>query len=714
MPPAPPPREPQLLDLFDDDEPAGGTMAGLTVIGRTGSTRDSNSSAGPSPAVYVAAVLGGVVVLLLVGMVVLLNRGGGEAVRPDASADHVAAATPVKQTAEVANRPAAPVAATLSAATPPREPSLALSEQDVTRRLADATVFIKLMVDGRVLSTGTGYAIETLPGNSVLLATNRHVAVPDYSELPEELVPEGTIPEIEVVFHSGEPGKEQALPAQLLGADHSEELSNDIAFLRVLNVAAPPRPIELRQAIVPELGSRYTGAGFPLGGIVNKIAETKGNPSITVTHGGIAALRRDEHGQLRLIQVDGSLQPGNSGGPIVDEKTGRLIGMAVAKFGAADTIGMLVPADEVRRALEGRVGALDFTLNPSQPGSADLVIRAQIMDPKQQVHKVSVQIAAASAVGAVRPNADGTWPPLPQTQPVPMQIDANRQVAIGRVQAALPGTGPDARKVLVQTAHTDSTGKQTYSKPREVALPDRPGRILPPGSLERVIEAMRRKSLAGLGALIDPDQDCHLRKDEDDGKVTIAVPAKLHTNSPEIRKSKKPLHNAPMTLSDVSGDFAALVLVTGDINPGSTPIKDPQGKKLPITFQGAGLVLYENADNFLRLERTALTKGDPRLVPMLLIEVVVGGKQAMEPIYQGVPDGDMMLVIVRRNGKIRCSFSPDGETIVVFREFALDFPEKMKIGLSAANVSSRPFEATFEKYTVIDKEAKLEEFAAAE
>ena len=108
----------------------------------------------------------------------------------------------------------------------------------------------------------------------------------------------------------------------------------------------------------------YNAAGFPFGGMLGKVSETssKGNPSVTITGGRIAALRRDDHGQLVLLQVDGSLQPGNSGGPIVDEKTGKLLGVVVAKLGAVDTIGLVVPAEEVRRALAGRVGALDLTL----------------------------------------------------------------------------------------------------------------------------------------------------------------------------------------------------------------------------------------------------------------------------------------------------------------------------------------------------------------
>ena len=84
--------------------------------------------------------------------------------------------------------------------------------------------------------------------------------------------------------------------------------------------------------------------------MLSKVNDSKGNPSVTITRGGIAALRRDEHGHVDLFQVDGSLQPGNSGGPIVEEKTGKLIGVVVAKVSrTVDTIGFVVPAEQLRR-----------------------------------------------------------------------------------------------------------------------------------------------------------------------------------------------------------------------------------------------------------------------------------------------------------------------------------------------------------------------------
>src|SRR5262249_52408322 len=160
------------------------------------------------------------------------------------------------------------------------------------------------------------------------------------SEVPPGAVAPGSKPELEAVFRSGLGSQqEQALHADIIAADLSDSRNTDLAFLMVKGLKNPPAPIDPMVQIEPTEGMTYLGAGFPLGGLLSKVTESKGNPSVTITGGRISRLARDEHGQLALLQVDGSLQPGNSGGPIIDEQTGKLLGVAVAKVGSVDTIG---------------------------------------------------------------------------------------------------------------------------------------------------------------------------------------------------------------------------------------------------------------------------------------------------------------------------------------------------------------------------------------
>ncbi|HZW31820.1 MAG TPA: trypsin-like peptidase domain-containing protein, partial [Isosphaeraceae bacterium] len=301
--------------------------------------RRSSAAGGSGPAgrpilLYTTLAVSGLAVILLGAVVVLLvSRGGGaggqaaapvavaepapakgaesEATAPQASTINRTALTAVSGETSVAATPAPSLATPVApiAATP-----AAIDPQEIIRRVKDAAVYIKNKVGGRTISSGSGFVIE-VNGDTVVVATNRHVAVADLSELPPGLVSPGTLPTIEAVFRSGQGKDEQALPAQILAADLSEEMNVDLAFLIVKGVSRPPSPIDPMVRIQPAEGMVYIGAGFPLGGLLSKVTESQGNPSVTITGGRIAALRRNAYGQLAVLQVDGSLQPGNSGGP---------------------------------------------------------------------------------------------------------------------------------------------------------------------------------------------------------------------------------------------------------------------------------------------------------------------------------------------------------------------------------------------------------------
>jgi len=684
---------------------------GTSGVRRSPAAGQAAQKSGPSPLLFGLLGVGGVALVAIITVVVLATRPGPGPAGGGGGGGNTLVDAPSPRPVEPESPP---VVATSSVDSSSSSGNSTIDSAEVARRLKEATVYIKNKVAGKTLASGTGFVIEVM-GDTVIVATNRHVAVFDVNELPPSLVPKGSTVELEAVFRSGQPQKEQALPAQIIAADQSGDFSNDLAFLLVKGVKSPPTPINPLAKVEPMEGMTYNAGGFPFGGMLGKVSEasSKGNPSITITGGRIAALRRDDHGQILLLQVDGSLQPGNSGGPVVDEKTGKLLGVVVAKLGPVDTIGLVVPAEELRKALAGRVGAVVGTRLEGQKGTADLEIKAQVVDPKGMVQGVVVHVAPASSAGTIAPNSDGSWPPLPNTKAVELQRDAKTGLVSGRVQVTLSGEGAAARKVLIQTAHRDRRGTLVYSRPREYDLPEK-GSFGHTGRLQKMMKMAQRRSVNMLGPLIDPDKDCTLTKDEDNLKIKIEIPGKLHTLSPEItsRKNRKvSLHNAPMTMTEIEGDFAALVEVTGEISPGSATPKDRQGHTIPFTVQSAGLILYQDKDNFLRLERAgSIIIGSLTPVHRLIIEAVKEGKQAMNPIYLDVPEKDTLLILVKRKGRVQCFFSPNGgETVVGFHEFALDLPTKMKIGLTAANVSAKPFKPTFEKFAVLNDAMLLDE-----
>ncbi|WP_435016229.1 trypsin-like peptidase domain-containing protein [Tundrisphaera sp. TA3] len=679
---------------FDQPEPREVYQAGavLVVAGESKS----------SPILYGAIALGGLASVLLIVVVVLLLKGGGPAVKPP-EPEIVAVPRPEPVAAKPAPVAVAPpkVAAKAADAFPDAPKAVAPDPSSIIERLKEATAFIKLRADGRVISTGSGFVVD-VQGDTALIATNRHVALPDGPSRP------GAPAQVEVVFRSGQGARnEQALIAEVVGADLSAELDRDLAFLSVRVPGRPPRPLDVGPGPEPTEGMRYTAAGFPLGSIVNETIGNQGNPSITITRGSVSAMRRDEHGQLGMIQLDGSLQPGNSGGPIVDEATGGLIGVAVAKSAMADTIGFVIPARRLREALDGRVGALAIEYVAGSGGMAELDVKAQTVDPKHRLRGVMAVAVAADNLGSFGPNPDGTWPPLPDASPIDLTLSPRASEATGRLRVAVG----DRRRVLVQTAHRDDRGTIAYDQPRPIDLPARPGTVADGGRPDDRLRDLRLGSLERLGTLIDPDKECRLAVDRAGFKVEIAVPGKkVYSLSPDFRnRANRPLHNAPMTLAEVDGDFAAMVRVGGDLNPGSELIKGPNGKTMPMAFRGAGLVLYQDKDNFLRLERCGGTVNGAVLVHRLLVEFIRNGRHAMPPIYLDLPEVELNLVMLRRKGRLQCLFGPALNDLVAFREFAIDFPAKVKVGLSASNISKGPFDVTFEDFVVVDDAKTLDQ-----
>ncbi len=706
------------LDNAEPLAPVASSGSRRVAAGRSG----SGGGPGHSPLVYAALGVGGVAVVLLGAiLVVVLTRGGGEPAAkvggpelarsdPPASApsrviEPVVAVNPPEETA-------ARAASAPSAISGSSEPTT-IDSVEIVRRLKEATVYIKNKVGGRAIASGTGFVIE-IRGDGVVVATNRHVALFDIGEVPPSLLSKGAKIELEAVFRSGQGSqKEQTLPAQIIAADNTDDFSTDLAILVVKGVKNPPKPISVSTRSDTTEGMAYTGAGFPLGGMLSKVNDSKGNPSVTITRGGIARLVTDEQGQLDLFQVDGSLQPGNSGGPIVEEKTGKLIGVAVAKVGSVDTIGFVVPAEQLRRTLAGRIGALDLTLKALDSKTASLDIKAQIVDPRGAVQGVVVHVASASA-GTIGPKGDGTYDPLPNTTPFELQRDLKAGTASGNVQVGLSGVGAASRKILIQTAHRDPRGQLVYSKPREIELPDKPGRIMMSSQMLRLLKTVQRKSLSMLGPLVDPEKDCELTKSEDSLKIQIKVPGnKIRSLAPYVVQrinKNRPLHNAPMTLIDVDGDFAAMVEVTGEISAGTNLPRDRQGNNVPFTFQSAGLLLYQDKDNFVRLERSAgVNLQTLQPIHKILFEVVKDGRQVPNQSYPVVREGPVYLLLMRRKGRVWCGVSPNlGTPPQPIKLVELDMPKKTKIGLSASNISAKPFSAQFENFALINDETQLD------
>jgi S1-C subfamily serine protease len=109
----------------------------------------------------------------------------------------------------------------------------------------------------------------------------------------------------------------EVLPATLL----REDAQNDLAILKVNRRTVP---LAFRDDGRVRSGDPVTIIGFPLSAILSK------EPHVTT--GSVTALSgiKDD---VRFLQVSAPVQPGNSGGPVLDE-SGRIIGVTVAQLDA--------------------------------------------------------------------------------------------------------------------------------------------------------------------------------------------------------------------------------------------------------------------------------------------------------------------------------------------------------------------------------------------
>lgn len=195
---------------------------------------------------------------------------------------------------------------------------------------------------------------------------------------------------------------ERAVEATVVRTD-----SADLALLR----AADPKgltALELGSADGLTETQSVTALGYPFGDRL-AVRERK-YPAVSVNVGRVTALRKAKDG-LEAIQIDAQVNPGNSGGPLVDAK-GRVVGVVTAGVRGAG-VNFAVPVSKVREFV--RKPEVVFT-PPAVPYArrhepARFTVRVVALTGSAPKATVELTLAAGGTERkfAAKPAADGTF-----------------------------------------------------------------------------------------------------------------------------------------------------------------------------------------------------------------------------------------------------------------------------------------------------------------
>ncbi len=175
---------------------------------------------------------------------------------------------------------------------------------------------------------GTGFVV----GDGSFVVTNFHV-------LPPAGETEGGAVMVVLVVPVGKPGDTtgasgqigQLRRARVVGTDRS----HDLALLKI--EGTPLTPLQLDEPGAAREGQSITLMGFPIGGTLGFAAVSHRGIIASITAAALPAataqqldpraLVRLREGNYEVLQLDATAYPGNSGGPVLDADSGRVVGI---------------------------------------------------------------------------------------------------------------------------------------------------------------------------------------------------------------------------------------------------------------------------------------------------------------------------------------------------------------------------------------------------
>ena len=254
----------------------------------------------------------------------------------------------------------------------------------VLDKIKRATVHLRVKTSGGVAEGSGFFAFQ-----SRLVLTNAHVL--------GMLRPDSQHPsDITVTINSGQKD-ERKVGASILGVDRF----TDLAVLDVGGTAGMPPPLEVKFARNLRETQEVYVVGFPLGSRLGS--------EVSVRKSSVAALRKKNKNSdtIDRVQVQGGMDPGNSGGPVVD-RHGNVVGVSVSGI-VGTQINFAIPGEHVHAILAGRLSEVGKGQPYVSGSSVAVPITMKMIDPRLGIHDVAMDVWTGPP-GPSRPPATGTAP----------------------------------------------------------------------------------------------------------------------------------------------------------------------------------------------------------------------------------------------------------------------------------------------------------------
>jgi hypothetical protein len=235
---------------------------------------------------------------------------------------------------------------TLGAASPPAAPA---DFPDVYRLVKPSVVFVLSWQAGGALASGSGFIYDSDATQSIIV-TAAHVIANEQH--------------VDVILDSD---KSKRYAAKVLESD----LKRDVAFLSIPVANRKPLRLADRDQIIE--GTTVASVGYPQASVVY---ERLGSDALrpTVHLGIISAVRINGE----VIQFDAATDHGDSGGPVIDSKTGRVIGIVRGSLldptYAAHGIVQVLPGTSLATSSTVIYGVRNGLITSAQPSPSPGVV----------------------------------------------------------------------------------------------------------------------------------------------------------------------------------------------------------------------------------------------------------------------------------------------------------------------------------------------------